>query len=160
MLFVTVHVVGSNNNLRQNREAALEFLARNQANLAWLNEAFALAKTERLQGMVLVMHAEPDFKAKHGDGSGFKDTLDALSKHAAEFGKPVLIIHGDSHDFTIDQPLLHPDGKKILDNVLRLEVFGDPHVHAVRVLVKPHEVIPFAFQPLFIPKNMEALKRE
>ena len=45
LLFVTVHVVGSNNNLRQNREAALEFLARDQANLAWLSDAFALATT-------------------------------------------------------------------------------------------------------------------
>ena len=105
------------------------------------------------------MQADPSFRAKHGDGSGFKDTLDALSRHAAEFGKPVLIIHGDSHAYTIDQPLLHPDGKKILDNVVRLEVFGDEHVHAVRVLVRPDEPMPFAFQPLFVPENMEALKR-
>ena len=46
ILFVTVHVVGSNNNLRQNREATLEFLERNQANIAWINEAFAVAKRE------------------------------------------------------------------------------------------------------------------
>jgi hypothetical protein len=159
LLFVTVHVVGSNNNLRQNREAALEFFERNRANLAWLSEAFALASSERLQGIVLVMHAEPNFQAKHGDGSGFKDTLDALSRHAAEFGKPVLIVHGDTHEYTVDQPLRHPDGKKILDNVMRLEVFGDEHVHAVRVLARPNEPMPFAFQPLFVPENMEGLKR-
>src|SRR5262245_49000621 len=64
--FVTVHVVGSNNNLRQNRDAALEFLERNQANVAWINEVFAVAKRDNLLGMVLAMHADPDFHAKLG----------------------------------------------------------------------------------------------
>jgi hypothetical protein len=157
LLFVTVHVVGSNNNLRQNRDAALEFSARNQANLAWLSEAFAFARTERLQGIVLAMHAELNFQAKHGDGSGFKDTLDALSRHAAEFGKPVLIMHGDSHAYTVDQPLPHPNGEKSLDNVVRLAVFGDEHIHAVRVLVRPNEPMPFTMQPLFVPENVRSL---
>lgn len=160
IVFVTVHVVGSNNNLRQHREAMLEFLERNQANIAWINEAFALAKRDNAQGIVLAMHANPDWRAKHGDGNGFQDTVEALAKNAVDFGKPVLIVHGDSHTFTIDQPLRHPtDDKKILDNVVRLEVFGSPYVHAVRVLVNPQEPMLFAFQPLFIPENMEFLKR-
>src|SRR5262245_49735 len=48
ILFVTVHVIGSNNNLRQNRDATLEFLARNEANIAWINEAFNAARIEQL----------------------------------------------------------------------------------------------------------------
>ena len=75
ILFVTVHVVGSNNNLRQHREATLEFLERNQANLAWINEAFAVAKRDGAQGIVLAMQANPDWRAKHGDGNGFQDTV-------------------------------------------------------------------------------------
>ena len=160
ILFVTVHVVGSNNNLRQHREATLEFLERNQANLAWINEAFAVAKRDGVQGIVLAMQANPDWRAKHGDGSGFQDTVEALVNNAAEFGKPLLIVHGDTHTFGIDQPLRHPkDNKKILDNVVRLEVFGDEYIHAVRVLVNPQDPMLFAFQPLFIPENMEFLKR-
>jgi len=159
ILFVTVHVIGSNNNLRQNRDAALEFLARNQANIAWINEAFNAAKAEQLRGVVLAMQADPDFKLRHGDGSGFQETLEALSKNAADFGKPVLLVHGDSHEFIIDQPLRHPDGKKFLDNVMRLVVFGDKHVHAVHVSVKLNDPMLFAFQPLFVPENMESLKR-
>jgi hypothetical protein len=120
ILFVTVHVVGSNNNLRQQREAALEFLERNQANIAWINEAFAVARRDNVQGIVLAMHADPDFRTRHGDGSGFKDTLETLARQAADFGKPLLIVHGDTHVFTIDQPLRHPnDDKKTLDNVVR-----------------------------------------
>jgi hypothetical protein len=51
ILFVTVYVVGSNNNLRQSREATLEFLERNKANIAWINEAFAIAKRDGVQGI-------------------------------------------------------------------------------------------------------------
>lgn len=160
IVFVTVHVVGSNNNLRQNRDAALEFLERNEANIAWINEAFAVAKRDNVQGLVLAMHADPDFHARHGDGSGFADTLETLARQAADFGKPLLIVHGDTHKFMIDQPLRHPkDDKKILDNVVRLEVFGDRYSHGVRVLVNPQEPMLFAFQPLFIPENMEFLQR-
>jgi Calcineurin-like phosphoesterase len=160
ILFVTVHVVGSNNNLRQQREAALEFLERNQANMAWINEAFTIAKRDNVQAIVLAMHANPDWRGRHGDGSGFQDTIATLATNAADFGKPLLIVHGDTHTFTIDQPLRHPkDDKKILDNVVRLEVFGNPYIHAVRVLVNPQDPMLFAFQPLFIPENMESLKR-
>ena len=42
---------------------------------------------------------------------------------------------------------------------MRLEVFGDEYTHAVRVLVNPQDPMLFAFQPLFIPENMEFLKR-
>ena len=154
-----VHAVGSNN-LRQNREATLECLDRNQANIAWINEAFAVATRDGAQGIVLAMQADPDWRAKHGDGSGFQDTVEALANNAAEFGKPLLIVHGDTHTFTIDQPLQHPkDDKKILDNVVRLEVFGGRYTHAVRVLVNPPDPMLFTFQPLFIPENMEFLKR-
>src|SRR5690242_4058397 len=106
------------------------------------------------------MQADPDWRAKHGDGNGFQDTVEALATHAADFGKPLLIVHGDTHPFTIDQPLRHPtDDKYLHDNVVRLEVFGDRYTHAVRVLVNTHDPMLFAFQPLFIPDNMESLKR-
>lgn len=158
-LFVTVHVVGSNNNLRNQREAALEFFARNTANLAWITEAFALAKTEQRRGLVLIMHGEPDFQGRNRDGDGLQETIDTLAVQAAEFGKPVLLIHGDGHRLTIDQPLRHPSSKKILDNVLRLEIFGEQAVHAMRVMVLPQEAMPFVFHPLFVPENMDTLRR-
>jgi hypothetical protein len=42
---------------------------------------------------------------------------------------------------------------------MRLEVFGNKQVHAVRVVVKLHDPMLFAFQPLFVPENMESLQR-
>lgn len=159
VLFTTVHVVGSNNNLRQDRDAALEFIERNKANLVWIREAFHAAQAADIRGLVLAMQADPGFNRRHGDGSGFQETLEVLTQQAAELGKPVLLVHGDSHEFIIDQPLRHPDGKRLLDNVIRLEVFGEPRVHAVRVLVQPQDPMLFAFQPLFVPENMEMLRR-
>ncbi|MGE3535838.1 MAG: hypothetical protein AB7N91_00210 [Candidatus Tectimicrobiota bacterium] len=154
VLFVTLHVVGSNNNLRRHPAAAQEFFARNAANLAWIEAAFRLAREEQALGMVLAMQADPGFQRRHGDGSGFKDVLDALAQHAAEFAKPVLIVHGDSHEFIFDQPLRHAASQQLLPNVLRLEVFGEPQVHAVRVFVQPQDPMLFRVQPLFVLENL------
>ncbi|MGZ9156368.1 MAG: hypothetical protein ACXW6J_24030, partial [Candidatus Binatia bacterium] len=44
ILFVTIHTVGSNNNLGRTREMDAEYAERNAANLAWLKESFDLAR--------------------------------------------------------------------------------------------------------------------
>jgi hypothetical protein len=86
--------------------------------------------------------------------------VEALANNASEFGKSLLIVHGDTHTFSIDQPLRQPkDDKKILDSVVRLEVFCERYTLVVRVLVNPPDPMLFAFQPLVIPDNMEFLKR-
>lgn len=40
------------------------------------------------------------------------------------FGKPVAYVHGDSHYFRIDKPLLDANGIRAL-NFTRVETFGD-----------------------------------
>ncbi len=58
----------------------------------------------------------------------------------ASYDKPTLFIHGDTHIFHVSKPLV--DRKK-LDassiNFTRLEVFGDPDSHWVRVMVDPKD---------------------
>ena len=44
IIFVTLHIVGSNNNLGRTREMDTEYAERNEANLAWMKEAVDLAK--------------------------------------------------------------------------------------------------------------------
>jgi hypothetical protein len=53
---------------------------------------------------------------------------------ASRWGKPVLVVHGDSHNFKIDQPF--QINKKPVSNVTRLIVPGASDVRAVKVLVK------------------------
>ena len=43
--FLTLHVVGSNNNRARTKEADAEYEERNEANLAWMRAGFAHAKS-------------------------------------------------------------------------------------------------------------------
>jgi hypothetical protein len=66
--------------------------------------------------------------------SGFRKTIgETLLPLAQQWGKPVLIIHGDSHRFKVDQPFNL--NKKALTNVTRLIVPGADDVRAVEVTV-------------------------
>jgi hypothetical protein len=80
---------------------------------------------------------------------------------AAQFGKPVLLIEGDSHVFRVDQPFtpssplfgLHPN-TPIAPNVTRLVVNGSAsRTEYVRLTINPEEHVgsPFTFVevPLF-----------
>lgn len=138
VLFVGIHVVGSNNNLGRNAENDAEYAERNSANLAWLKEAFALAKASNNFGLVLVIHANPNFDLPPTDAqrTGFNDFINALQTELQEYSKPVIFVHGDSHYFRIDKPLNTSNGKSIT-NFTRVETFGSPNVHWLRVTVEP-----------------------
>ena len=83
--------------------------------------------------------------------SGFVNTVNAVERGAKAFGKPVLVIHGDEHEFQVGRFL---NAKyKAIPNVLRLEVMGAEDVHAVRVVVDPDSPGVFGFIPLLVPEN-------
>ena len=92
---------------------------------------------------------------------GFKDFLLALRNGSIGFGKPVVYVHGDTHYFRIDKPLLDKDGKR-LENFTRVETFGDNavnglnDVHWVKALVDPQSRDVFAFQAQTVPGNVVA----
>jgi hypothetical protein len=67
--------------------------------------------------------------------SGFRTSVgETLLPLANSWGKPVLVVHGDSHQFRLDQPFRLD--KKPLNNVTRLIVPGASDVRAVKVTVK------------------------
>ena len=159
VMFVTLNLPGSNNNWlgilqrtavrgRDNRE----YLARETANTQWLKAAFAQATNARSAALVLAFQANPDFendwvraqKPRAGAGLRFNnDTRDGyaafktlLASEAAAFGKPVLVIHGDTHNFKNDRPVQDAQGKPVA-NVRRVEVYGSPFLGWVRVDVDP-----------------------
>lgn len=154
VMFATVHVVGSNNNLLPKKPMADEYFERNAANIAWIRQTFAEAAKRNAPALVIGMQADPQFALKERDGNGFNDTLAALSEGATTFGKPVLLVQGDTHELVIDQPLKAADGKTPLQTFTRLQVMGADHVHAVRVLVDPDNPAVFSFQPLMVKENM------
>lgn len=141
VVFATLHIIGSNNNFEVRDAAAVrEFFERDAANVAWLQSTFEQARQADAQALVLAFQAdmfEPRNAWEDFPGwSGFRRVIgETLLPLAAKWGKPVLVIHGDSHQFRIDQPFTLD--KKPLANVTRLIVPGERDVRAVRVSVQP-----------------------
>jgi hypothetical protein len=156
LVFATIHVVGSGNFTRTfpGRTEADDHESRQrlEAALAWLHDSFARAKSQSATGLVMAFHADPGFESSRADVTPFKPLLDAFEGEAVAFGKPVLLIHGDSHDFTIDHPLRARATQQSIDNVTRLVVPGSPLVGWVRVVVTPGVTPSFAFEQRLVPR--------
>ena len=131
--FATLHLVGSNNNWQPDLPSVSEFAAREEANLAWLHEIFAAAKARNDVAVVLAMQADT-FLAPPGPDSGFARWLQALADETVRWGKPVLLLQGDSHRHRVDHPLHDAHGKPV-PNLLRVVVPGDRNPDAVLVEV-------------------------
>lgn len=158
ILFATLHVVGSNNGFGRDSAADKEYRGRNEANIAWIEETFAIAKRENRDAVVFAFQANPKFGEKHGGDSGFGDTLRAFVDGAMAFAKTVLLVQGDSHEFIVDQPLATDlDDGETLENVYRLQVMGAREVQAVRVGVHPGDPVVFSFRPLIVKENINPL---
>ena len=167
VVFATFHTVGPHNGLDAARPAVRdEARTREAANAAWIRAAFALARSQGAPALVLATQAEsltypdPDQPRRavvhEAFAASIRDTLLPLAE-AAPF--PVLLVHGDFHHFITDQPFLNARGQRIR-NLWRLEVFGDPRLHAVRVRVQPGVQgelgpEPFVFTPIFNPMSRD-----
>lgn len=137
----TVHVVGSNNGFEpRGPEAPMESMARSEAGVRWLREAFAAAEAAGSAGMVVAIHGDPfavgfapPWNAEIWLGhSGFAAFGAALRREARDYGRPVLLVHGDGHVFRQSRPF--PSGAP---NLTALQVPGEGEMHAVRVGVDP-----------------------
>ncbi len=153
VLFATLHIVGTNNNFAK----PAEFKPRNVANLFWLRAAFAVAKQKRFRGLMLVMQANPGFETKKRPAAdGFGEMLALLEKETMSFPGQVVFVHGDSHYFRMDKPLI-PAGNREgarLENFTRLETFGPPDPHWVRATVDPKNPMVFLFEQRIVPENV------
>lgn len=128
VLFVSFNLPGGDNNFDPYQPAGgREFAARNPAVLAWLRDAFALARKERLAGIVLLFQANPGFKHfSEGLGhAGYRDFLGVLRDETLKFAGQVVAVHGDTHWNRIDHPLRDRQGKPI-QRFTRVETFGYP----------------------------------
>ena len=153
-LFVNLHIPGSNNNLGRDEESDQEYQMRNQANLAWINYAYELAREKKYAGIIFAFQADLFYSPElaNNSSSGYRDTISAFRDQSEKLAIPILLIHGDSHQLKIDQPLMNSKNQ-LLENVYRLEVMGANQVQAVEVRVNAQESSPFSFRPLFVPQN-------
>lgn len=174
VLFVTLHVVGSNNNFGRTPEMDAEYSERMAANLAWMRTAFDLADRGRSLAVMIIAQANPKFETSWPadmqqrymlDGLGFKSPearratgfdgfRDALEKETLAFGKPVVYVHGDSHLFRIDKPLVGSRSRRIIENFTRVETFGFPYTHWLRAIVDPNDPNVFSFRQEIVKENL------
>jgi len=172
VLFVGLNVPGSNNNQvldakdcahksartpAQCEAANAEYRARDAANIAWLEQSFQRARDEKARGVVIVLQADPGFdlpetedvdESKAPEFSGYRAFMAAVTKQTAAFDGQVLFVHGDTHFFKVDKPLHSPT--KLLPNFTRLQTFGSPSIHWVKVTVRPDSAALFQIEPVIV----------
>lgn len=150
--FATLHIVGGNNGLNSNNDQD-EYDARNEANLAWLEEIFETAQGNGDAGVMLFIQANI-FEEDTEDPSGFADFKEALEQEVTSYDGPVVLVHGDTHYFRIDQPMKSSTTDRRIENFTRVETFGDPYTHWVRTTVDTRDAEVFSFQPEIVEENV------
>jgi hypothetical protein len=176
--YLTLNVAGSCNNLCDTAPDPAEYAARNAANIKWLRESFAVAKARRAAAVMIISQANPGWdlsdptRAPLRDPKtlaqtdaapdGYKDFLLALRDEVTAFRKPVAYVHGDSHYYRVDKPLLNFAGQR-LENFTRIETFGNSaangtnDVHWVKVNVDARSRDVFSVKAMIVPGNRVAV---
>jgi hypothetical protein len=172
ILFLTVHLVGSDNNWGRTADMDAEAVERNAADLGWISENFDLAKPSENRAIVIITQANPGFPNSWPEArvrryllnspiklpenktkTAYDDFIRVLEIETLRFAKPVVLVHGDSHIFRIDKPLLNSKTARIIENFTRVETFGTPDVHWVRVIADLNDPNVFTFKPEIVSKN-------
>ena len=151
VMLVGLNIPGSNNNWK-NQGNNTEFHERLNANTAWIDTNFRSARERDLRAVMLIFQANPDFEgieaAKQKNRPGFRDGFAEfkaqLVKEAKAFGKPVVVVHGDTHSYQLNQPVRDETGATVA-NITRLETPGSPFVGWVRTVVAPDDPKVFQF---------------
>jgi hypothetical protein len=176
--YVTLNIQGSCNNLCDTAPDPAEYAARNQANIAWMQESFQEATARGSAAVMFITQADPGWDLSDGtraplrdprtlaetDGQpdGFQEFLLALRDEVIAFRRPVAYVHGYSHYFRVDKPLQDSQGRR-LENFTRVETFGDNQangtndVNWLKVVVDARSREVFGYQPQIVPANRVAV---
>jgi hypothetical protein len=179
VVYATINIQGSCNNLCDTDPDPAEYAMRNEADIAWMMETFEEATARHAAAIMFITQGNPgwdmlDSRAPLRDPmtlvendanaafDGYHDFLLALREQVIAFKKPVAYVHGDSHYFRVDKPFLDLQGRR-LENFTRVETFGDNaangtnDVQWVKVLVNAYSREVFAYQPQIVPANRTAV---
>lgn len=126
VVFATLNVPGHSNNARMPQESA----HRTAAVLDWMRDAFSLARKRNHTAVVLGVQAN-----LWSGNPAYRPIITALAEEAQRYDGAVLVVHGDTHWYRFDQPLVDPRSGRKIENVTRLEVHGSPFVNWVHVTV-------------------------
>jgi hypothetical protein len=168
IVFVLLHVVGSQNGLLpfegRTEEHDAEVERREAAAVVWMRESFALARELDSPGILFGLQATLPFPNPFPPSGlplpeeamlGFDELIAALEAEVLAFDRPVLWVHGDTHYFRMDKPLFNSATDRRFENFTRLETFGAPDFHWIKVRVDPADPAVFLVEPRLIPANIE-----
>ena len=94
------------------------------------------------------------------DRVAFADIQRRLESLTQDFRRPVLLVHGDGHEFKIDKPKIRvPDkpNRAAVGNFTRVETFGQPDHHWLEITVDPTDADVFKFGRRIMSNNAPRL---
>lgn len=160
LTFSTLHIVGSENDLRPwsglgftkaTTEQVAEEKARVNAAIAEIQSAFAMAKANNSRAVVLMTQADMFAPGTQNSGyrNAFQSIVRAIASESKAFTKPVFLFDGDTHTFAKDKPLTNSKWLSFYgitgaaSNLTRVTIEGDATVDEyVRVnVVSTSEVL-------------------
>ena len=175
VVFVTVNLPGSNNDTLPwsgsftNPGAQMQEVSeRTDADIRWLQAAFDQARDNHAKAVIIALQADMwDLSALQPGGDGldkYTPFVQKLADLSIQFGRPVLLLNGDSHLYETGQPLADPTsatgkihGTQAVANLTRITVQGSTNAPAewLKLTIDPrrHEIfswenIPYCNDPL------------
>jgi hypothetical protein len=167
VVFVTINMPGGSNNdaspwtgtFANPTAQAQEMADRTAADTRWLQTAFKQAKETHARAMVIALQADmwdPEAAAPGGAGlSNYTPFVQQLADLSVDFGRPVLLLNGDSHLYEADQPLADPSSTTgvihhtlPVPNLTRITVQGSTNAPAewLRLTIDPRSKKVFSWQ--------------
>jgi hypothetical protein len=146
-----------------------EYIVRDAKNITFMKESFQAAKDGSAAGVMIVIQADPVFDLPETETvderatvvstlaphDGYDAFLAELIAQTKEFTGQVVLVHGDNHFFRVDKPLMQQTMKKtdMVKNLTRVENFGSPSNHWIKVTVTPTNTNVFTFEPMIVKGN-------
>jgi hypothetical protein len=134
------------------------------AGVYWLNKAFDVAEEIASPGVFIMSQANPGFITRFETAAvpaSFVAWQAVIQKRTLAFRKPVVLAHGDTHTSRVDKPLMAPTLTVVpaapnparVENFTRVETFGFPDTHWIRVSVDPNTTNVFRFDFEIVEAN-------
>ena len=162
VVFSTVHLIGMTRPATDPARAE----RRMDAALDWISKTFALATELDSPGVFIATQADPWFFSGLPSlirrtcpdclqpRGGLERLYPVLEEESLAFARPVVLAVGDTHVFRVDKPLYSSETGLLVENFTRVEPFGHPYVHWVRVRVDPDDGEVFVFKQEIVDENV------
>lgn len=166
VVFVTFNMPGGSDNdtlpwtgdFADPSAQAEEAVDRNGADARWLQAAFDRAAQDHARAVVVALQADmwdPEATAAGGAGlDQYTPFVQELADLSIRFGRPVLLLNGDSHLYEEDRPLADPTSTtgiihntQPVPNLTRITVQGstNPPAEWLRLTIDPNGRDPFSW---------------